>query len=90
MSNTQGRNTQKPLTLEIKAAQHINIAAEEAVLLSREICRDVKFVFNGLSVMVTSESTPDQIVDFYRAELNRSAEAYLTSPEGKAEVPTLN
>lgn len=76
------------LTYETKACPNINDTAKEAITLSANTGKKVRFEFNEVNIIVTPDSEPDQVIESYwtayRAEETRREQEYRNSPEGKA------
>lgn len=74
------------MTYEPSGGTRIEHACQDAVrmaILNRCI---VQFKFNGVPLEVAGDTTPEDTVKHYHAELDRSAEEYRNSPEGRSNA----
>lgn len=73
-------------TLEIPVGKNIDYACDLACKIAHRDQIDVGFNFNGVNVIATPKNSPEEVKKFWRAEMDREAEEYRNSPEGRRET----
>jgi hypothetical protein len=71
------------LTYEVTAGSHISRVVDEMIDLSKEYNIDVVSTFNGIALSVNPDSSACKVLKDWDTEMNRRAEEYAKSKEGK-------
>ena len=69
---------------ETSAGEHIQQAAETMVAMAKRKGEKVTTRFNGVTLVATSDMTPEAVMADYDEKLRIEAEAYRNSAKGKA------
>lgn len=73
------------ITLETTAGQHISATCKEAVDLAKSSGENVKFIFNGVTLVCTPNTYAKDLEKTFNIKLEENCKAYLASPEGIAQ-----